>query len=404
MQYLKSFLLLLTFNVEYYLLHYKYLINNKLYIVIISALKSNDSKDNRSPIHLDTIGALLSLEAKIMFEKNIGDGIYTTNEQFKKAGLEESERNECLQNSDLIISNQPLKEEELNLLKPGSTLLGMVDPFNNQSMLNFCSERKINVVSMEFIPRITRAQKMDVLSSQANLAGYVAVIESAKYLSSALPMMMTAAGTLKPARVFVIGVGVAGLQAIATAKRLGARVEAFDTRDVVEEQVNSLGAKFVKIDLGVTGQTDQGYAKELTPEQIQKQKDLQSEVCAKSDIVITTAQLFGKDAPKLIDSQTIKKMQSGSVIFDMAVESGGNVEGSQIDEIVIDNGVKIIGFSNLASFVSNHASLALSNNFNNWICDFYDQDKKNISYDFDDEIIKSSVLVYDGDIKNERFK
>jgi NAD(P) transhydrogenase subunit alpha len=280
----------------------------------------------------------------------------------------------------------------------------MVDPFNNQSMLNFCSERKINVVSMEFIPRITRAQKMDVLSSQANLAGYVAVIESAKYLSSALPMMMTAAGTLKPARVFVIGVGVAGLQAIATAKRLGARVEAFDTRDVVEEQVNSLGAKFVKIDLGVTGQTDQGYAKELTLEQIQKQKDLQSEVCAKSDIVITTAQLFGKDAPKLIDSQTIKKMQSGSVIFDMAVESGGNVEGSQIDEIVIDNGVKIIGFSNLASFVSNHASLALSNNFNNWICDFYDQDKKNISFDFDDEIIKSSVLVYDGDIKNERFK
>ena len=139
MQYLKSFLLLLTFNVEYYLLHYKYLINNKLYIVIISALKSNDSKDNRSPIHLDTIGALLSLEAKIMFEKNIGDGIFTTNEQFKKAGLEESERNECLQNSDLIISNQPLQEEELNLLKPGSTLLVMVDPFNNQRMMNFCS-------------------------------------------------------------------------------------------------------------------------------------------------------------------------------------------------------------------------------------------------------------------------
>ena len=257
---------------------------------------------------------------------------------------------------------------------------------------------------MEFIPRITRAQKMDVLSSQANLAGYVAVIESSRHLSTALPMMMTAAGTLKPAKVFVIGVGVAGLQAIATAKRLGARVEAFDTRDVVEEQVQSLGAKFVKIDLGETGETDQGYAKELTPEQIQKQKELQSKVCERSDIVITTAQLFGRPAPLLIDNNTIDKMSSGSVIFDMAVESGGNVEGSQPDEIIIRNGVKIIGMTNLASKVAGHASLALSNNYNNWITDFFDEEKSKINFDFDDEIIQSSVLVYDGEIKNERFK
>ena len=257
---------------------------------------------------------------------------------------------------------------------------------------------------MEFIPRITRAQKMDVLSSQANLAGYAAVIESAKYLSTALPMMMTAAGTLKPARVFVIGVGVAGLQAIATAKRLGARVEAFDTRDVVEEQVNSLGAKFVKIDLGETGQTDQGYANELTDEQIQKQKDLQSEVCARSDIVITTAQLFGRPAPQLIDQKTIEKMKPGSIIFDMAVESGGNVEGSKVDEVVIKNGVKIVGVSNLASRVAGHASLALSNNFDHWICDFYNKETSSINFDFDDEIVKSSVLVFDGKIVNERFQ
>ena len=257
---------------------------------------------------------------------------------------------------------------------------------------------------MEFIPRITRAQKMDVLSSQANLAGYVAVIEASRHLSTALPMMMTAAGTLKPAKVFVIGVGVAGLQAIATAKRLGARVEAFDTRDVVEEQVQSLGAKFVKIDLGETGETDQGYAKELTPEQIQKQKELQSKVCERSDIVITTAQLFGRPAPLLIDNNTIDKMSSGSVIFDMAVESGGNVEGSQPDEIIIRNGVKIIGITNLASKVAGHASLALSNNYNNWITDFFDEEKLKINFDFDDEIIQSSVLVYDGEIKNERFK
>ena len=178
----------------------------------------------------------------------------------------------------------------------------------------------------------------------------------------------------------------------------------FDTRDVVEEQVNSLGAKFVKIDLGETGQTDQGYAKELTPEQVQKQKDLQSDVCARSDIVITTAQLFGRPAPQLIDNNTIKKMKPGSVIFDMAVESGGNVEGSIADEVVINNGVKIIGISNLASSVSNHASLALSNNYNHWITDFYNKEESVINFNFEDEIVKSSVIVFDGKILNERFQ
>ena len=303
-----------------------------------------------------------------------------------------------------MITNQPLTIEEVGLMKKNSTILGMMNPFSNQELIDTCCKSNVNLVSMEFIPRITRAQKMDVLSSQANLAGYVAVIEAAKHLSTALPMMMTAAGTLKPAKVFVIGVGVAGLQAIATAKRLGARVEAFDTRDVVEEQVNSLGAKFVKIDLGETGETDQGYAKELTEEQIKMQKELQAKVCEKSDIVITTAQLFGRPAPQLIDNKTIDKMTPGSVIFDMAVESGGNVEGSQVDEIIERNGIKIIGISNLASKVSSHASLALSNNYNNWIVDFFDKDSLSINFDFEDEIIQSSVLVYDGKIMNERFK
>ena len=282
--------------------------------------------------------------------------------------------------------------------------MGMVNPFDNQELLKSLRDSNVNLVSMEFVPRITRAQKMDVLSSQANLAGYVAVIESSSLLSSAMPMMMTAAGTLKPARVFVIGVGVAGLQAIATAKRLGARVEAFDTRDVVEEQVQSLGAKFVKIDLGETGETSQGYAKELTDEQLAKQKELQSKVCERSDIVITTAQLFGRPAPRIIDKSTIQKMKRGSVVLDMAVESGGNVEGSKVDEIVEVDGVKIVGISNLASKVAGHASYALSNNFNNWLLEFYDEESKNIRFDFEDEIISSSVLVFDGEVKNERFK
>ncbi len=372
--------------------------------MIISALKSNDSRDSRSPIHIDTIASLTSLGAEILFESEIGSGIHTSDDEFSDMGIQKVSRETCFIKSDLVISLQPPKEEEIDSMKSGSTILGMMNPFYNQALLNHCSKKNINLVSMEFIPRITRAQKMDVLSSQANLAGYAAVIESANHLSNALPMMMTAAGTLKPAKVFVIGVGVAGLQAIATAKRLGARVEAFDTRDVVEEQVKSLGAKFVKIDLGETGETDQGYAKELTPEQIEKQKELQSLVCERSDIVITTAQLFGRPAPKIIDNKTIDKMKSGSVIFDMAVESGGNVEGSIVDEVVLRNGVKIIGISNLASKVSSHASLALSNNFNHWVCDFYDKEKNQINFDFEDEIIKSSVLVYEGKIMNERFQ
>ena len=367
----------------------------------IAALKS---EDKRSPIHSDTIKSLIDLGVEIHFEEGIGSGINLNDSIFEELGLFKKSRDECLKNCDLIITNQPLTGSELEITKKNSTVLGMVNPFSNQDFINECAKKNINLVSMEFIPRITRAQKMDVLSSQANLAGYVAVIESAKHLSTALPMMMTAAGTLKPAKVFVIGVGVAGLQAIATAKRLGARVEAFDTRDVVEEQVQSLGAKFVKIDLGETGETDQGYAKELTPEQIQMQKELQSKVCERSDIVITTAQLFGRPAPRLIDNKTIDVMKPGSVIFDMAVESGGNVEGSKADEIVVRNGVKIVGISNLASRVSSHASLALSNNYNNWVCDFFDKEKAEINFDFEDEIIRSSVLVYGGEIKNERFK
>src|SRR6056300_1045309 len=371
----------------------------------IAALKSLDPRDHRSVIHPDTVKKITDLPGvTVSFESGIGNGINISDQTFIELGLKAISRDECLSKGNFIITPSPLSIEESNKIQSGSTVLGMLNPFYAVDELKALNQARINVVSMEFIPRITRAQKMDVLSSQANLAGYAAVIESAKHLSTALPMMMTAAGTLKPARVFVIGVGVAGLQAIATAKRLGARVDAFDTRDVVEEQVNSLGAKFVKIDLGETGQTDQGYAKELTPEQVQKQKDLQSDVCARSDIVITTAQLFGRPAPQLIDNNTIKKMKPGSVIFDMAVESGGNVEGSIADEVVINNGVKIIGISNLASSVSNHASLALSNNYNHWITDFYNKEESVINFNFEDEIVKSSVIVFDGKILNERFQ
>ena len=372
--------------------------------MIIAALKSPDATDLRSVIHPETLSKLIELEGtSMMFESGIGKGINVSDEALKTLGLTCSSRDECLNKGNVIITPSPLTSSETSQIQPGASVIGMLNPFYAQDELKAMAAAKLNAVSMEFIPRITRAQKMDVLSSQANLAGYAAVLEAAQHLNSALPMMMTAAGTLKPARVFVIGVGVAGLQAIATAKRLGARVEAFDTRDVVEEQVKSLGAKFVKIDLGETGQTDQGYAKELTEEQIAKQKELQSLVCARSDIVITTAQIFGRPAPRIIDEATIKLMKPGSVILDMAVETGGNVEGSAVDEVIDINGVKVVGVSNLSSRVSNHASFALSNNIINWITDFYDPESGALNFDFEDEVIQSSVLVFGGEIKNERF-
>jgi len=371
--------------------------------MILGAITPKNIGDKRTTLHPQSIKAVLDIGIKVVFESGIGSNADISDESLVELGAKALSRTECLKIADVLFSSEPLDDEEIKSMKKGSCLIGILEPFSNKSQFKTHAACQINTICMEFIPRITRAQKMDVLSSQSNLAGYVSVIESAKLINSALPMMMTAAGTLKPARVFVIGVGVAGLQAIATAKRLGARVEAFDTRPVVEEQVKSLGAKFIKIDLGETGQTDQGYAKELTSEQIKKQKKLQADVCSNSDIVITTAQLFGKPAPQLIDKKTIERMKPGSVVFDMAVESGGNVEGSVADTLQNFNGVKVIGYSHLSSFVSDHASFALSNNLINFVMDFYNEDKKEIIFDLDDEIINSSMFVKDGKILKKDF-
>ena len=372
--------------------------------MILGAIKPNAQGDKRSTLHPETIKPLLDIGINIIFERSLGAGIDFGDQDFEALGAKAVSREECLSSSDVIFSSSNINADEIMQLKKGSVFIGMLSPFEHPQQFKDFAKQNVTAISMEFIPRITRAQKMDVLSSQSNLAGYVAVIESAKHLHSALPMMMTAAGTLKPAKVFVIGVGVAGLQAIATAKRLGARVEAFDTRPVVEEQVKSLGAKFVKIDLGETDETNQGYATELTADQLKKQQELQQRVCANSDIVITTAQLFGKPAPRLIGKDTISKMKKGSIIFDMAVESGGNVEGSKKDSIEIIDGVKIIGLTHLPSFVANHASFALSNNLNNLLTDFYDNDEKKFKIDLDDEILASSVFTFEQQILKEDFK
>jgi NAD(P) transhydrogenase subunit alpha len=290
---------------------------------------------------------------------------------------------------------------EVELMKQGCIYISLLDPFNERELIDQFMARGISAISMEMIPRITRAQKMDVLSSQANLAGYAAVIIASERLDKILPMMMTPAGTIAPARAFVIGVGVAGLQAIATAKRLGARVEAFDTRPVVEEQVKSLGARFVKIDLGETGQTKDGYAKALTEEQLQKQREGMAKVCASADIVITTAQLFGRPAPLIVTAEMLSGMQPGSVIVDLAVESGGNVAGSQVGREVDVNGVRIIGLANLPGEVAVNASQMFSSNLYNLVEESWNTEDKRFELNFEDEIIKGCVITHGGEIVNE---
>jgi NAD(P) transhydrogenase subunit alpha len=315
-----------------------------------------------------------------------------------------TDRNSLFQNAEMVLRIRKPAEDEVELMKPGCIYISLLDPFNERELIESFTARGISAISMEMIPRITRAQKMDVLSSQANLAGYAAVIVASERLDKILPMMMTPAGTIAPARVFVIGVGVAGLQAIATAKRLGARVEAFDTRPVVEEQVKSLGARFVKIDLGETGQTKDGYAKALTEEQLQKQREGMAKVCASSDIVITTAQLFGRPAPLIVTEDMVGGMQKGSVIVDLAVESGGNVAGSQLGREVDVDGVRIMGLANLPGRVAVNASQMFSSNLYNLVEDSWSTDEKRFELNFEDEIIKGCVITHGGEIVNEMIR
>ena len=348
---------------------------------------------------------LVKAGAVVAIESGLGQTLRIVDEEYTKAGASvATDRNSLFQNADMVLRIRKPAADEVELMKPGCIYISLLDPFNERELIERFTARGISAISMEMIPRITRAQKMDVLSSQANLAGYAAVIVASERLDKILPMMMTPAGTIAPARAFVIGVGVAGLQAIATAKRLGARVEAFDTRPVVEEQVKSLGARFVKIDLGETGQTKDGYAKALTEEQLQKQREGMAKVCASSDIVITTAQLFGRPAPLIVTEDMVDGMQKGSVIVDLAVESGGNVAGSRLGREVDVDGVRIIGLANLPGRVAVNASQMFSSNLYNLVEDSWSTDEKRFELDFEDEIIKGCVITHGGEIVNEMIR
>ena len=350
-------------------------------------------------------GKLISQGFSVAVQSGLGAASGYSDADYAEAGASVSEdRAALLSGSDIVLSVRKPDDADVGSLKQGALYVSFLDPFNEQPLVESIAAQGTTAISMEMVPRSTRAQKMDALSSQANLAGYVTVIQASYHLPKIMPMMMTPSGTIPPARVFVIGAGVAGLQAIATAKRLGARVEAFDTRPVVAEQVQSLGAKFVEIDLGDTGQTDQGYAKELTPEQVEMQREGQKAIISQSDVVITTAQLFGRPAPQIVGRDMVESMKPGSVIIDMAVETGGNVEGSKMDEVVDVNGVKVVGQGNLPGEVARNASDMYSNNLLNLVMEFWDSESKTLNLDPEDEIIQACVITRDGAVVNETIK
>ena len=345
------------------------------------------------------VKAYTLLGANVLIEKGIGEPLHISDDDYVQAGAQVADnRDVLLKKSDIVLALHKLPSSELRSLKAGALLVSYLDPFNESAYIQQLCDADLSSISMEMIPRISRCQKMDALSSQASLAGYVMVMQAANALETVLPMMMTPAGTLKPAKVFIIGAGVAGLQAIATAKRLGASVTAFDTRSVVAEQVRSLGAKFLDIDLGQTGETGQGYAQALSSEQMQIQQREQAKCIADSDIVITTAQLFGRKPPVLIDQKTIASMRPGSVIVDMAAENGGNVVGSVSGETVQIHDVNVIGTGFWANGVAKHASQMYASNVFNLISEFWDKASNQFALDVEDEVLSACVISHQGQV------
>jgi len=359
-----------------------------------------DGSETRVAVSPEAVARLTKKEgAKVLIESGLGEKCRWSDEEYREKGAEVApNRTSLLEGSDLILRVGMPPKEEIGAMQKGAVHISHLDPFNRRDLVEAFREADVSAISMELVPRSTRAQKMDSLSSQHSLAGYVMVLVGADLLDRVLPMMITPCGTVGPARVFVIGAGVAGLQAIATAKRLGARVEAFDTRPVVKEQVESLGARFVEIDLGDTGQTEQGYAKELTEEQKRLQLEGMKKFCRLADLVITTAKLFGRPAPRVVTREMLEGMRPGSVVIDYAAESGGNVEGSKPGEVVEIGGVRVVGFTNFPGRVAADASRMYANNLYNMIDEFWDEESGRMKIDLEDEILRDCLVAHQGEI------
>ena len=347
----------------------------------IAAIREREKGEMRAAITPETAKLFVKSGFNVCVEKGIGASSGYNDQEYKDAGaLVSAVPLEILSDADIVLKVRPSprqdKINELTFMKSSSMLIGLLSPHSNSELFKLYKTQKIRAFAMELVPRITRAQNMDVLSSQSNLAGYRAVIDAVYHLSSATPMMMTAAGTIKPANVLVLGAGVAGLQAIATAKRLGAVVYASDVRAAAKDQVESLGGKFLVVEGAEDLQTKEGYAKEASDEYKKKQQELVSEVSAKADIIITTALIPGKQAPLLISKKMVENMKPGSVVVDLAAIAGGNCECTELDKIVEYKGVKILGDSNLISKVSNDASRLYAKNLYNFVKHLIGKDKK----------------------------
>nr|WP_310523151.1 Re/Si-specific NAD(P)(+) transhydrogenase subunit alpha [Polymorphobacter sp.] len=370
----------------------------------IAVLRETADAEHRVAATPETIKKLIGLGASVSVEAGAGAGANISDAAYTEAGATVGARGAIIGDADLIMGVQGPAVGDIAGTKAGAMLAAILSPFADRARIDGYARAGITALSMEFMPRITRAQSMDVLSSQSNLAGYKAVIDSAEAYGRAFPMMMTAAGTISAARVFVMGVGVAGLQAIATARRLGALVSATDVRAATKEQIESLGAKaiFVEAVKGIEGEGAGGYATEMSDEYKAAQAALVSSHIAKQDIVITTALIPGRPAPRLITDAQIASMRPGSIIVDLAVESGGNVEGSRVGEIAEVHGVKIIGHRNAASRLAADASALYSRNLFNLINAFWDKDANTVAFAADDEIVKGIKLTEGGKVVHER--
>ena len=361
--------------------------------MIISSILENKVIEKRVAITPEMAKKYISLGLDVMLSKNYANHLGISDDHYSDLGVRINDNyTSIIKDSNIILQLGLLDDEKSMLLNENQTLIGVLNPYDNKERIDRLIKKKENIFSLELLPRITRAQSMDILSSQANLAGYKSVIESFANFEKAVPMMMTAAGTIPAAKVLVVGAGVAGLQAIATAKRMGAIVFATDVRMASKEQVESLGGKFLTVEGAENLETEGGYAKEATEDFKKKQEELLSETLKKIDIVICTALIPGKKAPVIIKEGMINNMNSGSIIYDLAAIQGGNTAYTKVNEIVDKNGVKIMGESNILNQLPTSASNLYAKNVFNFISNLYDQENKKININLEDEIIEKTLI------------
>ena len=370
----------------------------------IAVVKEDAAGETRCSATPETVKKFTALGAEVAVESGAGSAASVTDEAFREAGAAVGSRDEVLGGADVILCINGPDPASLKSARSGALLVGALDPLRRGDTVSAYAAAGLEALAMEWMPRITRAQSMDILSSQSNLAGYKAVVDGAATYGRAFPMMMTAAGTVSAARVFVMGVGVAGLQAIATARRLGAQVSATDVRSATREQIQSLGAKpiFVENVAGIEGEGSGGYATEMSEEYQRAQAELVSGHIARQDIVITTALIPGKPAPRLVSDAQLATMREGSVVVDLAADAGGNVEGCVAGENVVKHGVTIIGASNLARSLAADSSALFARNLFNFLSAFWDKDQGRPVLPDDDEIVKAIRLTQSGKVVNER--